>query len=145
VLNSVGLLIVGLDYAILIGSIAALLNIVPYVGGLVAVLLAVVMAFVTSDSMLYPLLVTGVLLVVQFIDNNILVPKIVASKVSINALVSIIVVLVGGALAGVSGMFLSIPFTAILKIIFDRVEGLEPWGLLLGDKIPGESEKHLNS
>ena len=62
--------------------------------------------------------------------------KIVSSKVQINALISIIVVLMGGALWGFSGMFLSIPFVAILKIICDRVEPLKPWGLLLGVKIP---------
>lgn len=68
--------------------------------------------------------VVGVFLLVQFIDNNVLVPFIVASKVRINALVSIVGVLIGGALAGMSGMFLSIPAIAILKIIFDRVESL---------------------
>jgi predicted PurR-regulated permease PerM len=145
VLNSIGLLIIGLDYAILIGVIAALLNVVPYVGGLVAILLAVVMGFVTSDNALYPLLVTGVLLVVQFIDNNILVPRIVAGIVSLNALVSVVAVLIGAALCGVAGMFLAIPLTAILKIIFDRIEGLKAWGLLLGDKIPGEENVRLNS
>jgi predicted PurR-regulated permease PerM len=60
-------------------------------------------------------------------------PYVVSSKVKINALVSIIGVLVGGALAGVSGMFLSIPGIAILKAIFDRVDGLQPWGMMLGD------------
>jgi predicted PurR-regulated permease PerM len=60
-------------------------------------------------------------------------PYVVSSKVRINALVSIIGVLIGGALAGISGMFLSIPGIAILKAIFDRVEGLKPWGDILGD------------
>jgi predicted PurR-regulated permease PerM len=73
------------------------------------------------------------LTVVQFIDNNLIMPSVVSSKVKINALVSIIGVLVGGALAGVSGMFLSIPGIAIMKSIFDRVDGLQPWGMILGD------------
>ncbi len=75
-------------------------------------------------------------LIVQFIDNNFFVPKIVASKVKINALVSIIVVLVGNALWGVPGMFLSIPLTAIIKVICDRIPPLEPFGFLLGDNQP---------
>jgi predicted PurR-regulated permease PerM len=74
--------------------------------------------------------------IIQFIDNHFLIPYIVSSKVKINALISIIIVLLGGALWGISGMFLSIPFIGILKIIFDRVPELKPWGRLLGDEIP---------
>jgi len=72
---------------------------------------------------------------VQFLDNNIIMPKIVSSRVKINALITIFGVLAGGAIAGVSGMFLSIPFIAIIKVIFDRVEPLKPWGEILGDNI----------
>ena len=75
-------------------------------------------------------------MLVQFIDNNFIVPKVVASKVKVNALVSIIVVIVGGALWGISGMFLSIPLIAILKVVFDRIEPLKPFGFLLGDDQP---------
>src|SRR3989338_3902165 len=75
-------------------------------------------------------------LFIQFIDNNFLLPKIVASRVKINALVSIIVVLLGAAVWGVPGMFLAIPLTAIIKVIFDHVEPLKPWGFLLGDTMP---------
>jgi predicted PurR-regulated permease PerM len=75
-------------------------------------------------------------IIIQFIDNNILVPRIVSSKVQINALMSIIVVLLGNQLWGIPGMFLSIPFVAVLKIIFDRIDNLKPWGKLLGDNIP---------
>jgi predicted PurR-regulated permease PerM len=57
----------------------------------------------------------------------------VASKVKINGLISIIVVLLGGMLWGLSGMFLAIPLTAIVKVIFDHVEGMKPWGYLLGN------------
>ena len=142
-LNCIGLLVVGLPYAILIGVIAAMLNVIPYIGGLVAILLAVAMALVSHESLLYPLLVMAILLVVQFIDNHVIIPNVVASKVRLNALVSIVVVLIGGALCGVWGMFLSIPFTAILKIIFDRVDGLKPWGALLGsgDNLVGKGIK----
>jgi AI-2 transport protein TqsA len=73
---------------------------------------------------------------IQFIDNNIIIPRVVASKVRINALVSIIVVIAGGALWGISGMFLSIPLTAILKVVFDHIDGLKPWGYVLGNSVP---------
>jgi predicted PurR-regulated permease PerM len=70
------------------------------------------------------------------VDNHFLVPYIVASKVKINALVSIVIVLLGGALWGISGMFLSIPFLGVLKIIFDRVPEMKPWGILIGQEVP---------
>src|SRR5690606_11797801 len=76
---------------------------------------------------------------VQFLDNNILMPRIVGSKVRINALGTIVGVLVGGAIAGVSGMFLSLPIIAVMKIVFDRSDMFKPWGVLLGDEIPKES------
>lgn len=141
VLNSVGLLILGVQYAVLMGVIAAILNLIPYIGGLVATGLAVAVTFVNHPEPTTLLGVVAVFLVVQFIDNNFLVPVIIGSKVRINALVSIVGVLLGGALAGVSGMFLSIPIIAILKVIFDRVEGLEHWGILLGDQT---NEKDIN-
>lgn len=143
VLNSVGLLLLGVRYAVLLGVVAAILNLVPYIGGLVATALTVLITFSNQPDISVLLGVVGVFLLVQFIDNNVLVPLIVASKVRVNALVSIVGVLVGSALAGVSGMFLSIPAIAILKVIFDRVESLQAWGVLLGDQTPEESGNNL--
>ena len=135
ILNSVALMILGIPYAILLGVIGALLNVIPYIGGVVAVALPMLLALATKEPIdaLYVLIAY---LIVQFIDNNLFVPKIVASKVKINALVSIIVVLAGNALWGVPGMFLSIPITAIVKVIFDRIGPLQPFGFLLGDNQP---------
>ena len=61
---------------------------------------------------------------------------IVSSKVQINAIATIVGILIGGALAGISGMFLAIPIIAIFKVIFDRIDDLKPWGYLLGDDLP---------
>lgn len=134
-LNSVGLLILGIQYAVLIGIVGALLNLIPYIGGLVAIGLPMLMALATKEP-IDAVWVLTLYLVVQFIDNNIIVPKIVASKVKVNALVSIVVILIGGAMWGVAGMFLAIPITAILKVIFDRIPGLQPIGFLIGDNQP---------
>ncbi|MET4082017.1 AI-2 transport protein TqsA [Pedobacter sp. UYP30] len=136
VLNSSALLILGVPNAILIGVIGAILNLLPYIGGIIAIALPVLMATLTKDGFTTQLLIVGAYALIQFIDNNILVPRIVSSKVQINALISIVIVLMGAALWGISGMFLSIPFIAVLKIVFDRVEGLKPWGKLLGDTVP---------
>jgi len=136
VMNSAALLLIGVKYAILIGVLGALLNMLPYIGGLVAIAMPVLISTITSDGFQMQLWVIVAYLVIQFIDNNFLVPYIVSSRVKINALFSILIVLMGGALWGISGMFLSIPFIGLLKIIFDRIPELKPWGKLLGDEIP---------
>jgi predicted PurR-regulated permease PerM len=135
-LNSVALLILGIDYAILLGIIGALLNVIPYIGGVVAVALPMMIALVTKSTAWYAVYVLASYYVIQLIDNHYIVPKIVASKVKINALFAIIVVLAGNALWGIAGMFLSIPLLAIVKLIFDHIEPLKPWGFLLGDTMP---------
>lgn len=137
VLNSGALLLLGIEYAILLGILGALLNLIPYIGGIVAVALPMTIALVTKDSPLMPIYVLILYYIIQLIDNNYIVPKIVASKVKLNALVSIIVVLAFGALWGIVGMFVSIPVTAIIKLVADHIEPLKPLGFLLGDKMPG--------
>lgn len=134
-LNAVGFFIIGIKYAIFLAVLAAILNIIPYVGMLVATVLCMAITLSTSSEIADIIWVAVILTVVQFIDNNFLMPYVVSSKVRINALVSIVGVLIGGALAGVTGMFLSIPGIAIMKAIFDRVEGLKPWGMLMGDDL----------
>ena len=140
ILNSLGLFILGVEYAIILGVTGAILNVIPYIGGVIAIALPMIIAFVTKDSVSSPLLVLLVYLMIQFIDNHFIIPKVVASKVKINALVSVIVVLIGGAIWGIPGMFLSIPLTAILKVIFDHIEALKPWGYLLGNIVPTASK-----
>ncbi len=138
-LNSIGLLILGINYAIILGITGAVLNVIPYIGGIIAIALPMLIAFVTKDSSTYTFLVLGVYMFIQFVDNHYVIPRIVASRVQINALISVIVVLIGGALWGIPGMFLSIPLTAIAKVIFDHIEPLKPWGFLLGNIVPTAS------
>ena len=132
-LNTAGFLVIGIQYAVFLAVLAAVLNLIPYIGMLIASIICMAVTLTTSNDIGDIIWVGVILVVVQFIDNNFIMPYIVSSKVRINALVSIIGVLIGGALAGLSGMFLSIPGIAILKVIFDRVDGLKPWGDLLGD------------
>ena len=132
VLNILGLLLLGIDYAIILGIIGAILNVIPYLGGIIGVVLFMVIALLTKPPV-YVLYVLMLYAIIQFIDNNFIVPKIIGSKVKLNAFFSLIAVILGAALWGIPGMFLSIPLTAILKLIFDRFEDLKPWGFLLGD------------
>jgi predicted PurR-regulated permease PerM len=135
-LDAIALFILGIEYAIMLAIFAALLNIIPYIGGIVAVALPMMVAIATEESAWYAVYVLIAYYIIQLIDNNYIVPKIVASKVKINALFSIIVVLAGNALWGIPGMFLSLPLLAIVKLIFDHVDSLKPWGFLLGDTMP---------
>lgn len=132
-LYSITLFLLGINYAILLGIIGALLNVIPYIGGIVGTALPMMVAFVTKNSGWYPIYVLAIYYVIQLIDNHYIVPWIVASKVKINALFSILAVFVGNALWGVAGMFLAIPMLAIIKLIFDHIEPLKPWGFLLGN------------
>ncbi len=136
VLTTIGFMIIGVEYAILLGIITGILNLIPYVGILFAGLLSIVASLTGTPDLSIILGVIIVSVIVQLIDNNILVPMIVSSKVEINAFVSIIGIIIGGAVIGVSGMFLAIPIIAIFKVIFDRVESLKPWGYLVGDDLP---------
>jgi predicted PurR-regulated permease PerM len=134
-INTIGFLIVGIKYALFLGLLSAVLNLIPYVGMLIASIFCMLVTLTSSQDLTDIIWVMVVLLVVQFFDNNIIMPKVVGSKVKINALITIFGVVIGGALCGLSGMFLSIPIIAILKVIFDRVDGLKPWGRILGDEV----------
>lgn len=133
------LMLFGIKHALLIGVIFAILNLIPYIGALIGNIIAVLLTLTSSQELSPILTVLITIAVVQFFDNNILMPKIVGSKVKINALASIVGVVVGGSIAGISGMFLSLPTIAVLKIVFDRTEHLKQWGVLLGDDIPKKS------
>ncbi|TGE23876.1 AI-2E family transporter [Hymenobacter aquaticus] len=130
-LDAAGLFIIGLEHALLLG---VLLNFIPYVGSIIATIVPMLLALATTDSLLYPAAVLGLFIVVQLIDNEILVPRVVASQVKINALAAVLAVLLGNAIGGVIGMFLALPTLAVLKTIFDRIEPLKPYGMLLGDQ-----------
>jgi predicted PurR-regulated permease PerM len=136
ILNSTALLILGIDFAIFLGVLGALLNLIPYIGGVIAVALPMMVAIVTTSTGMYAIYVLILYIVIQAIDNNYIVPIIVSSKVKINALFSIIVVIAGNTLWGVSGMILSIPLLAIVKLTFDHINSLKPWGYLLGNSMP---------
>jgi predicted PurR-regulated permease PerM len=135
-MNTAALLILGIEYAFILGILAALLNVIPYIGGIIAVAMPMMVALVTKPSPWYAFYVLAAYYFIQLIDNHYIVPYIVASKIKINALFSVIVVLVGNALWGIPGMFLSMPLLAIIKLICDHIEPLKPWGFLLGDTMP---------
>lgn len=142
-INYAGFLIIGIQYAFFLALLSAVLNMIPYIGMIIASIFCMLVTLTTTNNLTDIILVLVVLTVVQFFDNNIIMPKVVSSKVKINALITIFGVLVGGAIAGISGMFLSIPALAIMKAIFDRIESLKPWGKILGDDITAAEKGKL--
>jgi predicted PurR-regulated permease PerM len=124
----------GIKYAVLLGLITGLFNIIPYIGIFTAMLVSVLITFATAAAAGKVLLVLTTLVITHLVDSNILLPAIVGSKVKINPLITVLGVVLGEMIWGVSGMFLSIPVIAVLKIIFDRIDSLKPWGILLGEQ-----------
>ncbi|KLT63586.1 AI-2E family transporter [Pedobacter sp. BMA] len=124
----------GIKYAILLGLITGILNIIPYIGIFVALILSTLITFATATILSKVILVIVTLIIVHLIDSNVILPLVVGSKVRINALITVLGVIIGEMVWGISGMFLSIPVIAVLKIIFDRVESMKPWGIILGDE-----------
>jgi len=125
--------VLGVKYAILLGVLTGLLNVIPYIGICISLLISCFIAFATGSVSTCIYVAIGYV-AVHAIDGNIVLPFVVGSKVKINALFSFIGILLGEHLWGISGMFLCIPAIAIIKIIFERVEGLQPWGKLLGEE-----------
>lgn len=132
----IGFSILNVKFALFLALLTALLNLIPYIGIIIANILSCLVAFSFNSNPEESILgVIAVTAAVQFIDNMILMPRIVGNNVRINALASILSVIIGGALAGIPGMFLAIPITAMVKVVFDAIPQLEPYGYLLGDEM----------
>ncbi|OYT16960.1 MAG: AI-2E family transporter [Bacteroidetes bacterium 4572_77] len=132
VINSVGLLIIGLKYAVFFGVISAIFNFIPYFGTWIGAAFPILFALLTSDSPTQVLYVILLFVVVQFTENNILTPNITGSYVNINPLFTILGIMLGGVVWGIAGMFVVIPIMATLKIYCDFFPNLQPIGRLLG-------------
>ncbi|WP_447640101.1 MULTISPECIES: AI-2E family transporter [Chitinophagaceae] len=132
-INCIAMSIVGIKYAILLGILAAIMNVIPYIGIFTAMAISGLITLSTngpSEALVTVLILIGV----HLLDSNILLPKIVGSKVKLNALTTIVVVIIGEHIWGIPGMFLSVPITAILKVIFDDSYSMKHWGILLGEE-----------
>ncbi len=134
VLNSVGFLILGLEHAILFGVLLAFLNIIPYIGVIIGSILPVLMALITEDQIGIAIGVAGVAVFVQFLENNFITPNVVGSSVSINPFTAILALLVTALIWGVLGMIIALPFFGMMKVAFDNIETLKPYGYLIGEE-----------
>src|SRR6187402_2545467 len=132
-LNSIGLAIIGIPYPFLFGFIASVLTFIPYIGIIVSSLLPITVAWITFNSIWYPIGVITVFTLVQVLEAYIIFPYAVGSRLKINTLVILATVLAGGILWGAAGMILFIPFISILKLLADRTKSLKSLSLLLSD------------
>jgi len=133
VLNTVGLMVLGIDYAWFFGTLASLLMLLPYIGIAIGSILPALFALAVKDSAWYAIGVVAWFQVVQFLEGNIITPNIVGSKVSINPLMAIISILLGGMLFGLAGLILALPFIATLKVLFDAIPNMQAFGFLIGE------------
>src|SRR6185312_507007 len=141
--NSVGLLILGIKYAIFFGVLSAVLNIIPYLGMFTATVFTVVVTLTTSAHTSDGIWIVVIFYGIHMIDVNILMPNIVSSRLRINVLISVLGVVIGGALTGISGLFLSVPAIAFIKILCDQIDSLRPWGMLMGADTAGLPQNRI--
>ncbi|HEX5169367.1 MAG TPA: AI-2E family transporter [Cyclobacteriaceae bacterium] len=131
-LNSVGLLLLGVPHAILFGFTASVLTFIPYIGIIVGSLLPITMAWITYDSIWYPVGIVLIFAFVQYLEANVIFPLAVSSRLNVNTLVMLLAIFAGGILWGVSGMILFVPFVGIAKLIADHNPKLKTLSMILG-------------
>lgn len=134
VLNSIGLLLLGVPHAILFGFIVAILTFIPYVGIIIGSLLPIAMAWITFDSVWYPVGVVAIFTFVQYLEANIIFPLAVSRKLNVNTLIMLLAIFAGGIVWGMAGMILFVPFVGIARLIADHNPRWKTWALILGAK-----------
>jgi predicted PurR-regulated permease PerM len=140
-LNSVGLLILSIENAFFFGFLAAFLLLIPYIGIMIGSLLPALVALATKDSAWYAAGVIAIFMFIQVIEGNYITPKITGSKVSINSFVAILSIILFSMLWGTAGMIVALPVIASLKVVFDTIPELKPYGFLIGEPM----EEYLRS
>ena len=142
VVNCTMFLIMGIQYALLLGVMAAVLNIIPYLGIYTSIVITMLVTFANSSGSLA--LEAGVgLFIVHLLDSNILFPRVVGGRVKMNPFISIVAVIIGEFVWGIPGMFLFIPIMGITKLVCERVPGLEAWALLIGTEEVEKKPKRI--
>jgi predicted PurR-regulated permease PerM len=133
-LNSIGLLALGVRHAFLFGLLCAVMTMVPYIGIIVSALLPISVVWMDTGNIMYPIGVVGVFSLVQYLEANVIFPKVVGTQLHVGTFAILVSVVAGGIIWGVAGMVLFIPFAAILKIVSEHIEELKPLNILLGRK-----------
>lgn len=131
ILNSIGLFALGVNHALLFGMLCAIMTIIPYIGIFISALLPITVAWIDTGNIWYPVAIVAIFGFVQYLEANIIFPKVVGTQLNVSTLAMLVAIIAGGIIWGVAGMVLFIPFVAILKIITDNVEEWKAINLLL--------------
>jgi predicted PurR-regulated permease PerM len=134
--NTLGIYLIGIKHAIFFGLMAGILNLIPYIGSIVGSLIPVLFALLTKDSLWYPLALIGYFILLQMLESYVLTPNITGASIRLNPMITLMGLLLGGFIWGIPGMIIFIPYLGIVKVIFDHVKKLRPYGYLMG-KDPG--------
>ncbi|MBT8231716.1 MAG: AI-2E family transporter [Saprospiraceae bacterium] len=140
ILNSIGLSIIGIKYAIFWGTFAGILAVIPYVGTLIGGILPFLFALSTADANWQPIAVVVYYVFIQQIEGNLITPKIVGNKVDINPMFAILAIVLFGTFWGVAGIILALPIISILKIFLENFDNTKPYALLMSTEIDGGSK-----
>ena len=119
ILSSIALSIARVEYAFVIGIIAGISNMIPYVGPIVGTILAAVMGLLSGNpiKILYAIIA---MIIVQQIDNHFLAPQIVGNSVGLHPVFTMMAIIIGGNLGGLLGMLIAVPLAASFKVLFNR-------------------------
>lgn len=132
-LTFIGLYFLGIEYALFLGTLTALLTPIPYIGVFISAIIPLTLALITKDSIWYGAGVIFIFAAVQFLEGYVFTPKIMGDSININPLIIVLGLIIFGSLTGIIGMIMTVPLLAILKVIIDYYPHLKPWKLLLED------------
>lgn len=134
ILNSIGLFALGIKNPFLFGMLCAVMTIIPYIGLIVSALIPITISWLDTGNIWYPVGIVAVFSVVQYLEANVIFPKVVGTQLHVSTLAMLVAIIAGGIIWGVAGMILFIPFVAILKIVSDHIEEWKPLSGLLSRK-----------
>jgi len=120
-LYGIGLAIVGVEFALLIGMVAGLASIVPYMGFAVGIAIALVVSFIQFQDWLHPVMVVGVFAIGQTLEGTVLTPMLVGDKIGLHPVAVIFAVLAGAQLFGFVGMLLALPVAAVILVVLRKL------------------------
>ncbi len=133
-LSGLGFFLLGLKYPFFLGLLSGLLTLLPYVGVFISGLIPVLLALMTKDSVWYSIGAIGVVAGVQFLEGNVITPRVMEKQVGVNPMVIVVGLVIFGAIGGLIGMILTIPVLVLLKTISFYLPGWKPLRSLLQSK-----------
>ncbi|WP_276388874.1 AI-2E family transporter [Eudoraea chungangensis] len=131
--NYLVFLIFGLQFAVFFAVFLAILNLIPFVGNAIGLVVIMLFAILTKESSLVPLFIFIALFIVNFLQDNVFRPWLVGDQMKVNAFIVFLAIVVGGTIWGVSGMILFIPTVGVIKIILEGNPKFSPYAILFSE------------